>query len=86
MFEEMGDLLRYRRQPTLFPPVQEQMANLRAGIARAILYCDIKSQFAESAARLRAYGQVHIVGDDAQYTIQSPYLNPSRRDAQSSRG
>jgi lipopolysaccharide export LptBFGC system permease protein LptF len=69
----LGDLLYFGRQPTLFPKIEGQLNELRAAIARAVFYKQVVDQF-------RASGQV-VFGDDwVRYVVRSGGLSLGAED------
>ena len=69
----LGDLLRYRQQPSLFPEIDQSLVFLRAAVARAIFYAEIKRQFLAS-------GEVVFGDKQTQFRVRSRTLSPDPQD------
>ena len=76
----LGDLLRYNRQPTLFPPVQEDLRRFQNDIATALFYRDLADQFQKTAPQLREYGQIEFGDETTHYVIQTPRVERDKKD------
>jgi hypothetical protein len=69
----LGDLLQYRRQPSLFPEIQRDAEILRKGIALASYYREITDQYLDT-------GQVVLADSDMRVTIQPGGIQPDPDD------
>ena len=78
----LGAILQFRTQPTLFPEIRKHLAILRGGIARWMFYEEVRNQFASSMQRIRTYGEAEFGDDKIHYTVQAGELS---RDAKEGR-
>ena len=65
---KLGDLLQYRRQPSLFPKIERYLARLRAGISATIFCRELQEQF-------QRQGEAVFGGKDVQYLVRGGGLS-----------
>jgi lipopolysaccharide export LptBFGC system permease protein LptF len=73
----LGQLLAFREEPERLEEVQEELAILRAGLAREFFYESIINQFQGSIdAGGRKKGEVNLTAGDRGYVIRADSLTP----------
>ncbi len=70
---DLGGLLRYRSQPSLWPKIDKDVALLRLIVAQADFYRDLNEQFRET-------GQVVFGDNKVRYTITANTVIPDLED------